>query len=593
MKRLQSLRKYFIRYRGRFLLGILFATASSYFAVKSPQIVRDVLNEVQATLSSYSRLKGSAKANDVLAKIGSLVLWSGLTLLGYAILRGVFMFFMRQTFIVMSRHIEYDQKAEIFRHYEALDTQFFKTHFTGDMMNRISEDVSRVRQYSGPAIMYAMSLAATATLCIWGMLHVSPRLTLYVMAPLPFLALTIYIVNRLINRKSEGIQAQLSDLTTTAQESYSGIRVIKSFVQEEASVRHFNEASEEYRKSSINLALTEAVYFPSMNMFTGLSMLSTVFIGGMYVLHGQATVGNIAEFVMYINLLMFPISSLGVIASTVQRASVSQRRIDEFLDMKPIILNRESAIVKDVRGDVDFQDVTFTYPHTGITALRHFSLAIKPGEKVAVIGKTGSGKSTLAHLLLRMYDVSDGAVMIDGTRAEDRDLTSLRAGIAYTPQDPFLFSDTIWNNIAFGCEAATDAEVREAARLADLDKDIATLADGYDTIIGERGVMLSGGQKQRLVLARALMKKSKLLILDESLSAVDTRTEQTILNNLRASLKDTTVIVITHRIFTTWTFDKIVVLDNGSIIEAGTHEALMRGEARYAKLYRHQTEASA
>ena len=592
MKNLRSLRKYFIRYRGRLLLGMLFVTVSNLFAVIPPVIVRNVLDNVQENMGVYNLIKGSKLTGELEHYIFSMVLQGGMILLGLAILRGVFMFFMRQTIIVMSRYIEYDQKAEIFRHYEALDTQFFKTHYTGDMMNRISEDVARVRQYTGPAIMYAVNLVVLSTMCLWGMMRVSPLLTLYVVLPLPILAATIYYVNKLINRKSETIQAQLSDLTTTAQESYSGIRVIKSFVQEEAQVAHFNASSEEYRKSAVNLALTEAVYFPAMNLFIGLSMLSTVLIGGWYVLQGKATAGNIAEFVIYINLLMFPISSLGWVASMIQRAAVSQRRIDEFLDTVPTIQSAADSKEVEVNGNVDFQDVTFTYPHTGITALKHFSLSIKRGEKVVVIGKTGSGKSTLAHLLLRMYDTTGGALMIDGEDIRGLNLNSLRKGIAYTPQEPFLFSDTVWNNIAFGREDATDAEVREAARMADLEKDIATLVHGYDTIIGERGVMLSGGQKQRLVLARAIMKKSRLLILDESLSAVDTRTEQTILSNLRESLKNTTVIVITHRIFTTWSFDKIVVLDDGVIVEEGRHDELLKEDRRYAKLYRHQTETS-
>lgn len=586
MKGLRSIRKYFIRYRGRLLLGVLFVTLSNIFAVESPVVVRRTLDGVVKAVSSYH-------GDDAKNHIFRLVLQNGLIILGLAILSGVFLFLMRQTIIVMSRHIEYDQKNEIYGHYQELHTQFYKTHFTGDLMNRMSEDVARVRQYTGPSIMYAINLTVRLTLCIWGMLWVSPMLTMYVVAPLPVLALCIYFVNKLIYRKSEQIQAQLSDLTTTAQESYSGIRVIKSFAQENNILRYFNATSEAYRKSAINLSLTEAIYFPSMNLFIGLSFLSTVLIGGYLSIHEQVTAGNIAEFVIYINLLMFPISSIGWVASMVQRASVSQRRIDEFLGTKPGIVSPDAAVVQDVQGEVMLSNVTFIYPHTGITALRNFNLHILQGQKVAIIGKTGSGKSTLAHLLLRMYDASSGDVLIDNIPVQEYNIQALRKGIGYAPQEPYLFSDTIYNNIRFGRDDATRDEVYEAARMADLDKDIASLELGYKTIIGERGVMLSGGQKQRLVLARAILKKSRLLLMDECLSAVDTRTEQTILGNLKEYLEDKTTIVITHRIFTSWTFDQIIVLDDGLVAEQGTHDELMAKNGRYAKLYRHQTETAA
>ncbi len=581
MKNLSALNKYFVKYKWRLLLGIIFVTASNVFTVIQPDVVRQVLDRVQENMQKHIPVDRW------------YIISMGLLLLGLAIMRGIFMFFMRQTIIVMSRHIEFDQKNEIFNHYQQLHTHFFKSHFTGDMMNRLSEDVSRVRMYTGPAIMYSANLVALTVLCLWYMFRVNVMLTVYVIAPLPFLALSVYLVNSLIYRKSEKIQAQLSGLTSTAQESYSGIRVIKSFVQERNMMRFFNDTSEEYRKSSINLSMTEAIYFPTITLFVGLSFLSTVLIGGYLAIHGKGvTIGNIAQFILYINLLMFPISSIGWVASMVQRANASQKRINEFLHTVPEIQSPVDALHHEIKGDVRFKDMSFTYPHTGIMALRHFSLHVQPGQKVAVIGKTGSGKSTIAHMLLRMYDAQEGDVLIDDIPVRRYDLKELRKQIAYAPQEAFLFSDTVFNNIKFGNDAATEAEVKEAARLADLDKDIAGFAKGYETVIGERGVMLSGGQKQRMVLARALLKNSNILVLDESLSAVDTQTEKNILDNLQGYLKDKTTIVITHRIFTSWQFDKIIVLDNGQITEEGTHDELMALNGSYAKLFQHQTETN-
>lgn len=571
---------------------MLFVAISNVFAVIPPAIIRNVIDTVNNDITNYRLLNGTGLSEDLQGIIFKSVLTSGVILLGLAIARGVFMFFMRQTIIVMSRLIEYDLKNDIYQHYQELDTHFFKTHYTGDLMNRIAEDVSRVRMYLGPAIMYTTNLVVLTVMCLWNMIRVSPMLTLYVIIPLPILAATIYFVNRIIFRKSEQIQAQLSDMTTIAQESYSGVRVIKSFVQERAMLGFFNNKSEEYKKSAINLSLTEAVFFPSMNLFIGLSMLTTVLIGGYYAIQGTVTAGNIAEFIIYITMLMFPMMAIGWVASIVQRASASQKRIDEFMDTKPTITTKPDALqpTEELKGDVSFKEVSFTYSHTGITALNGFDLDIKAGEKVAIIGKTGSGKSTLVHLLLRMYDANKGEVLMDGQPVQDYDLKYLRSQVSYAPQEAYLFSDTIYNNIKFGKADATERDVKEAARLADFQKDIDSLKEGYETMIGERGVMLSGGQKQRLVLARALLKNSPILLLDESLSAVDTQTEQNILGNVKDYIADKTVIVITHRIFTSWNFDKVLVLDDGRIVEQGTHEELMQLGERYAKLYRHQTE---
>lgn len=589
MRHLSVLRKYFIRYKWRLLFGILFVTVSNIFAVLSPGIVRDTLDQVYQSIGTYHQLGDSPAASAISEKVMKLVMMAGIWLLVYALLRGIFMFFMRQTIIVMSRHIEYDQKNEIFDHYQKLSTSFYKQNSTGDLMSRISEDVSRVRMYTGPAIMYIINLVMLIGLCVWKMLSVSPSLTLYVIAPLPFLAFAIFYVNKIVNRKSEKIQAELSGLTSRAQEAYSGIRVVKSFGQEDNMIAQFAQISASYRKSTINLSMTEAIYFPAMNLFIGLSMLSTVLIGGWQVIEGQITAGNIAEFVIYINMLMFPISAIGWTANMVQRAAVSQRRINEFLLAVPEIQDQTDAEDRKMEGEIVFDNISFTYPHTGIKALNHFSLVVKPGQKVAVIGQTGSGKSTLAHLLMRMYEPQEGSVIVDGLPLRRWKLERLRSQISYVPQDVFLFSDTVSNNIALGLADAGQQVIREAAKMAAVDSDIAGLAQGYDTVTGERGVMLSGGQKQRISLARALIKDPSLLILDESLSAVDTRTEHTIQQNLAAFLQGKTAIVITHRIFKNWDFDIIVVMEDGSIVEQGTHEELMQLDGRYAKLYRYQT----
>ncbi len=525
--------------------------------------------------------------------LSKIVILCGIIILFLALLRGFFMFLMRQTIIVMSRHIEYDQKNEVFQHYQQLDTSFYKTHSTGDLMSRMAEDVARVRMFTGPAIMYLINLVALISLSLFYMLKKDVELTIYVLAPLPILAVTIYYVNSIINKRSERIQALLANLTTNAQESYSGIRVIKSFVQEKAMFGFFDKNSEEYKKNAIGLSKVESLYFPSMALLIGLSTLLTIMIGGYYYINyglDRMSLGTITEFVIYINMLTFPVSAIGWTASMIQRAAASQKRLNEFLDTKPVISDQPLAKKIKIEGNIEFSNVDFTYSHTGIEALKNFNLSIKKGEKVAIIGRTGSGKSTVAQLLLRMYDTTNGAIELEGTNIREIDLRSLREQISYVPQDVFLFSDSVANNISFGIKDGTVMQVEKAAMQASVHKDILGFGEKYETMIGERGVTLSGGQKQRISIARALIKDHGLVIFDDCLSAVDTKTENEIIGNLYEYLENRTAIIITHRIFSLFHFDKIVVIEDGTIVEKGTHEELIDLNGFYTELYNRQQQ---
>jgi ATP-binding cassette subfamily B protein len=600
LKQLSTINPYFWKYRNRFFIGIFFVIGANYFAVLAPQITGFVVNQVQLHLPGAKPVSSKPVHDWLVAgfihwvennnfDFAALVAISSLTILLFAIIRGVLMFFMRQTIIVMSRHIEFDQKNAIFQHYQQLDTNFYKTNSTGDLMNRMSEDVSRVRMYTGPAIMYLINLVALIGFSVVSMLRKDVMLTLYVLAPLPILAITIYLVNSIINKKSERIQSLLSDLTSNAQESYSGIRVIKSFVQEKAMLGFFKTNSEAYREQAVGLAKVEAIYFPSMALMIGLSTLFTICIGGIQAIHDTSKLGLIVEFVIYINMLTFPVSAIGWTASMIQRAAASQKRINEFLQANPTIQNSINASTQPISGTIEFQKVNFTYPHTGIKAIQHLDLKIDKGQKILVLGRTGSGKSTLAQLLLRFYDPQDGSVKIGGKDLRDIDSTVLREQISYVQQDVFLFSDTVANNISFGLsEIASIEKIEKAAQFANVHQEIKGFEKGYETMIGERGVTLSGGQKQRISIARALIKDPEIIVFDDCLSAVDAKTEYRILSNLYTFLKEKTAVIITHRIFSTFRFDKIIVLDQGTIIEMGDHETLMMQNGYYAELYRLQ-----
>jgi ATP-binding cassette, subfamily B, multidrug efflux pump len=623
LKYLRAVNKYFWKYKWRLLLGLIFVILSNYFRILSPQVTGYVVNTVEKELTTQATARSgkpvspvssateihntkTQKADtanyDILIKkfirklnsaqqtFGQKVAISGITLLLLAIIGGIFMFLMRQTLIVMSRHIEFDQKNEIYQHYQQLDTSFYKTHSTGDLMSRMAEDVSRVRMYTGPAIMYLANLLATIGFSLYFMIRKDSLLTLYVLAPLPILAITIYMVNNLIHKKSERIQALLSNLTTNAQESYSGIRVIKSFVQESAMLRFFSTNSEDYRKNAIGLAKVEAIYFPSMGLIIGLSTLLTIMIGGFYVIYGthSTDLGTITEFVIYITMLTFPVSAIGWVASMIQRASASQKRLNEFLETRPDIQNITQPVKHAVSGNISFEHVDFIYPHTGIHALKDFSLQVKKGEKIAIIGRTGSGKTTLAQLILRFYDPTRGMIRMDGKNIQSLDLADFRNQIGYVPQDVFLFSDTVTGNILFGMDHKSGSEARQAAQFASVDNEISHFAAGYDTLIGERGVTLSGGQKQRISIARALAGNHEIVIFDDCLSAVDARTEKEIITNLYNYLQNKTAFIITHRIFSLFEFDRIIVLDQGKMVEAGTHQELLARNGHYTRLYEQQ-----
>ncbi len=600
MKELAALNVFFWKYRFRFFTGILLVIATNYLAVLAPQITGYVVSLVQAKLPGgkpvspiqedliVSYITDLSASNQF--SFSSLITFCSITILALAIIRSVFMFFMRQTIIVMSRHIEFDQKNQVYAHYQKLDTEFYKTHSTGDLMNRMSEDVSRVRMYTGPSLMYLINLISLIGFCLFNMFSKDVLLSLYVLSPLPILAITIYIVNSIINKKSEQIQEQLSDLTTNAQESYSGIRVIKSFVQEGAMLGFFKKNSELYRKNAVSLAKVEAIYTPSMSLMIGLSTLLTIFLGGIQAYQDPSKVGTIIEFVIYINMLTFPVSAIGWTASMIQRAAASQKRLNEFLSITPNIQTKVNFTdFSSLKGEIKFDHVNFIYPHSGVKALHDFDLQIQAGQKVLILGKTGAGKSSIAQLLTRMYDPNRGTIKIDGMDIRDLNVQDLRKAIGYVQQDVFLFSDSIKNNIQFGIHQVSENQsLIDATKTANVYQEIQQLNKEFETLIGERGTTLSGGQKQRVSIARTIIKKPSIYIFDDCLSAVDAKTEQSILTQLSKDLEGKTALFITHRIFFSFHFDLIIYLQEGNIAEMGTHESLLVKNGLYADLYKTQ-----
>ncbi len=578
-----------LKYKYRFFWGIVFTIISNVFQILPAQIVRHAFNLIKEGISLHHLYEGLNQQSLVYNIFSKSILVYGVVILALALLRGIFLFFVRQTLIIMSRLIEKDLKNEIYMHYQSLPLSFYRKNNTGDLMSRISEDVSRVRMYVGPAIMYGINLIVLFMMVVPYMLAVNVKLTLYTLMPLPILAVSIYYVNNIIQRKSDEIQRSLSSITTFVQEAFSGIRVLKSFVREDDSHQTFTTASNTYKDKSLELNFVNSLFFPLVLFMVGLSTIITIYIGGQEVINGSITTGNIAEFIIYVNMLTWPVTSLGWTASLVQRAAVSQARINEFLETKTEIVSRQD-IAKPIKGDIVFENVDFVYPDTNIHALRKVSFSIRHGETLAIIGNTGSGKSTIATLLPRMYDVSSGRILIDGIDVRDYNLQSLRSQIGYVPQDVFLFSDSIRNNIGFGLPSITEAQMIQAAKDADVYENIMRFPEQFNTKLGERGITLSGGQKQRVSIARALVREPSILILDDSLSAVDTKTENTILNSLRRIMDSRTSIIISHRVSSVKLADRILVLDDGSIVQHGTHDELINTQGLYKVLYERQLQ---
>jgi ATP-binding cassette, subfamily B, multidrug efflux pump len=585
MNSLFYLNKYLLKYKWLLLLGFVFILATNLFAVYMPKVVNSAIKELSEGLQL---LVGADRDNTSLYdNIVSASIWLALLYVGLSLAKGIFLFFTRQTIIVMSRHVEYDLKNEIYDHYQRLNLGFYRKNNTGDLMNRISEDVSKVRMYLGPAIMYTANLVVLFILTLIFMFNKNAELSLYVLLPLPILSVLIYYVSKVINHLSDKVQKQQSFLSTFVQEAFSGIRVLKAYNNQKPFSDRFSDESEIYKEVSMRLVRVNAFFMPIIIMLIGLSTLITVYAGGVYSAGGnEFDAGDIAEFIIYVNMLTWPFASVGWVTSLVQSAAASQSRINEFLNQKPEIVSGTET-VEAVKGKISFKDVVFRYPESGITALNSVSFDVLPGQTLAIIGRTGSGKSTIANLICRHYDVDSGEISIDDKPIKHYQLDYLRNNIGYVPQDVFLFSGSIKNNIAFGVKGddVSDISVHEAAQKADIYNNIMAFPKDFETLLGERGITLSGGQKQRVSIARAILRKPNILIFDDCLSSVDTQTEENILNNLKDLMAEKTTIIISHRISSVKHADKILVLEDGKIIELGTHTDLLALKGAYYELY--------
>jgi ATP-binding cassette subfamily B multidrug efflux pump len=589
MKELRYLNKYLIKYKWYVILGTIFVIISNVFQIVPAQLVRHSIDLVVENLAIHRLLKGLTVQNKFFGVFAFGILIYAAMILLMALLRGLFLYFVRQTLIVMSRHIEFDLKNEIFQHYQTLPLSFYRKNNTGDLMNRISEDVSRVRMYIGPAIMYGLQLFTLFVMLIPIMFAINAELTWYALSPLPFLSLSIFLVNNKIERRSEEIQKSQSRLSTFVQEAFSGIRVIKSFNREHDSIVNFEKESDRYKRQSMKLTKVQSLFYPLIMGLIGLSTILTIYAGSTLVINGNLSFGNIAEFIIYVNLLTWPVTSLGYTSSLVQRAEASQKRINEFLKTSTNIIS-EKNLVREINGKVEFKNVSFIYPDTGIKALKDISFTVNPGESLAIIGTTGSGKSTISNLISRLFDVREGEILIDDIPISQYELNNLRSQIGYVPQDVFLFSDTIFNNIGFGIKEPDQQQVIQAAKDADVYENIIAFPQGFETRVGERGITLSGGQKQRVSIARAIVRNPKILMLDDALSAVDTKTENNILNSMKRIMQNRTSIIISHRVSSAKLANRIVVLVDGMIEEAGTHEDLLARGGIYRDLFEKQNQ---
>ena len=578
MKSLRYLDKYFIKYKWRLLFGILITILSKILALQIPKIIGRSLNSVELYIKGDILDKSIVKEH---------LLWNIFLIIGISVFAGFLTFIMRQMIIVTSRLIEFDLKNEIYKQYQRLSINFYKKNRTGDLMNRISEDVSKVRMYFGPAIMYSMNMIFLFIVGFTQMIKSDPTLTLYTLIPFPILSISIFYISKIINKRSTIVQEYLSRLTTYNQEFLSGINVVKSYGIEPMVIAGFDELSDKSKEKNISLYKIQALFFPLMILLIGISNLTVIYIGGKQYINGEIPIGVIAEFILYVNMLTWPVAVVGWVTSMIQQAEASQKRINEFLEEVPDIQNNTKKSFK-IKGDIEFKNVSLVYDDTKIKALKNISFSVKKGETIAILGKTGSGKSSIVNLITRLYDVSEGIIQIDNTPIKEVNLIDLRKAIGFVPQDPFLFSDSISNNIKFGQEKATKHEIISAAKKAVVHENIERFKDKYDTILGERGVTLSGGQKQRVSIARAIIKNPKILVFDDCLSAVDTETEERILANLESVSKDKTTFIISHRVSSAKNADKIIVLDDGEIIQQGSHNQLINQNGYYKELFEQQ-----